>query len=651
MTVMDMAPAHHRMGATRVRRVAAIAAILMAATAVHRAPTAEVQRLGPPVRPPADAGTATISGIVTEADGRTPVGGARVYLGPPGHGPPDTPLHRITGPDGMFVFERLPAFSAYYLTARNPGYVDGQYGGAATGQLGGALVELAEGQAFADAQIRLTRTASVSGVVLDPSGQGVPGVFVRVLRRLTVAGRDAIAAGPATQTDERGTYRIADLAPGTYLVQVPSVQNALPLDVSSDTDDLLTLRDRGRLRIGLYPAPPDVESTAYRPTFYPGVPSMQAASLLELGAGDDREAVDIALEPVPAVDVGGRLLGPPEAWQNLTVRLVPPGAESLGEGSEVATALVGDGGSFRFVNVPRGEYVLDARRAVGQLEYTPRDGSATLPRPPGDSRGSTGSFAVRAGPPGIRMRVQTVNGSQAFFAQELLSVDQHELDVTMPLLPTAVVGGRFIWDGEPPSGLTFPAEVLLEPAGGDASFGMPSSRPPRPTETPVGTFRVEGVLPGEYVLRVRGRHRIKAVTLNGQDYVDAPLAVGPGEVVEDVEVTLTGASNRLIGTVTHDTPAAEQRGVVVVFPSDRTRWINFGFSPTRLRAVPVTTAGRFEVTDIPAGEYQAVVIAAEDADSWFEPAFLERVRNSGVPFTIGWSDEVTLNLRLARPGR
>lgn len=58
------------------------------------------------------------------------------------------------------------------------------------------------------------------------------GVHVRVLSRIMVAGLPHFAAGAAAISDDRGRYRIPGLAPGAYLVNVPSVQSAVPIGLT-----------------------------------------------------------------------------------------------------------------------------------------------------------------------------------------------------------------------------------------------------------------------------------------------------------------------------------------------------------------------------------------------------------------------------------
>jgi hypothetical protein len=79
---------------------------------------------------------------------------------------------------------------------------------------------------------------------------------------------------------------------------------------------------------------------------------------IEITYGDSRSGVDVQLEPVPAVQVSGRIspdagVTPPPP---LVLRLMARGQEMLGFGAEAATSMVKPDGTFTFLNVPAGEY-------------------------------------------------------------------------------------------------------------------------------------------------------------------------------------------------------------------------------------------------------------------------------------------------------
>src|SRR6185295_5538403 len=103
---------------------------------------------------------------------------------------------------------------------------------------------------------------------------------------------------------------------------------------------------------------PDGLRTAYPAAFYPGATKPADAAPIELKASEDRSGIDFQLQPVRTARVSGAVQGPADAIGNLLLRLIPLGAEELGQGSEAATTVTLADGRFTFFDVPAGSYVL-----------------------------------------------------------------------------------------------------------------------------------------------------------------------------------------------------------------------------------------------------------------------------------------------------
>ena len=339
--------------------------------------------------PAVTEGTAALSGVVTDATTHQPISGVMVYLGFQGRGAVGRLSRQLSDEKGRFVFTDLPAGNNYFINASKFGYLEGHYGVGAGGLLGG-LITLTDGQWFSEANISMLRPAAISGTIIDEHGEPAVGAFVRVLARIPVAGQMRLASGQVTKTDDRGVYRLADLAPGRYFVQVPSVQQSVSASMTAaelagipadqlgsgrpipDPPPALDLSTASRLIVGGYLMPPPPVNggpQAYPAVFYPGVPALSAASTMELRAGEERSGVDMSLRPVAAASISGVVDGPADVLPGLVVRLLPEGLEDLGAGSEAATATLGTDGRFTLFNVPAGSYSLDVRRSIAELQY------------------------------------------------------------------------------------------------------------------------------------------------------------------------------------------------------------------------------------------------------------------------------------------
>ena len=77
----------------------------------------------------------------------------------------------------------------------------------------------------------------VDGIQLSHPGEPMVGVSVRLIARIAVQGQPRLASGPMATTDDRGAYRFSGLAPGRYLVAVPSTQATVPASASFGNRD------------------------------------------------------------------------------------------------------------------------------------------------------------------------------------------------------------------------------------------------------------------------------------------------------------------------------------------------------------------------------------------------------------------------------
>jgi hypothetical protein len=570
----------------------------------------------------AATGTGAISGVVTDGNTNSPLPGATVSLGPASRRRTGRPNRQITDARGRFLFDDLTPHEAYLITVSQPGYFDGRYG---TGSRGGpgAPIALREAQWFQRADVALFRPGAISGRVFDERGDSVVGAYVRVLARMLVGGRPQMVAGHVARTDDRGEYRIAGLEAGRYLVQVPAVQRALPID--------------GRPAV-------------YPPTLHPGARELSSATTIEVVLGAERRDIDIRLDPVPTYRVSGRVRAPSQAVASLTLRLMPPGAESLGSGSEVATAPVGGDGTFTFLGVPAGPYTLVADRHPSQYEARFTTGASDelpLTSSPDGAYAFTSDGTVLSGPTGLRFRVvvSSRNEADVWWGRRAIDVASADLDdVVLPLRRAATFSGRFVWEAGTDSPPPFPRTVRLEPAGGDPTLGMPRGRAPT---TPAGEFEVPGLKAGRYILVVADAH-VKSVEWDGRDHTRRPFDATSGEDVSGVTVTLTTRSAIVSGTTRGAQDTRPDARGVIVFPEESEQWSDFGFSPARVKAVVADGHGAFRLDSLPDGDYLALCVALDRIDAWKDPELLAKLAPLATRVTLRWGETATIELREVR---
>jgi hypothetical protein len=529
---------------------------------------------------PAAQADAAISGVVRDGTTRQPVPGAVVELRAPSTGAPLARITRqVTDDRGRFVFRELAAGEGYSLRASRPGYVTGDFGQSVTFGPAGRIT-LDEGEWFPSADISLWKPAAINGRVIDERNEPVVGAYVRALARVLIAGEPQLLAGPVTRTDDRGEYRLAGLAAGTYVIFVPSPSATVPADAPSGvlgaptapprsglilslpgpprTDAVLDPVDGYRSVIGNFPTPPPADNSGtrrvYAPAFHPGVHPVDAAQPVTVALGEERTAVDIALVPTPVANVFGRVVGPPEALKSLVLRLIPRGLEGLSNGAEAAAALVAADGSVAFLGVPPGEYIIDSPSVSVEFTMESAAPMVSLPAPPGIRWGSSQSGTIASGPPGTGFLRQQAPRAEEYWTRTTVSVGAADVrDLQIDLQPTLVLRGRLEYSGttevtvaQAPVGragaggassstlgvtrMTMPRpstqpSIVAEPAAGQAWLGLPRTTRPREGESEV-LFTMTGLKAGEYVLRSTsglGRYMIQSVVVDGINHTHTPI--------------------------------------------------------------------------------------------------------------------------------
>lgn len=599
--------------------------------------------------PPPAPSTGLIVGHVIDGVTGKPVAGAQVMirLRPPTDAPPvarERPpgLFVVRVDDaGGFVFPDLAA-GAHFLTATKRGYVDGAYGKLRPD--GGSFpVELAAGQRLTDVTLRIWKYGSIAGTVLDEFGDPMVGIGVTALRRDWLAGHPrlvATGAGSAT-TDDRGMYRLGSLAAGDYIVAVPATQTTLPADalvefsrgpvdprsaMSQMVAPGTSLGTRENQRIGdvvlqgsprsiITPGPTaDGRLMVYPTTYYPNASASADNPAVPLAAGENKSVPAIQLRPVPTVRVTGTLTGPSGAVASTSLSLVPQSADDLSSesGFEAAKAMTDARGRFTFLGITPGQYRLRGRKGP----------------PPVFSPGPT--------PP---------PSEPVLWLAESVSVGNQDLtlDVSLKLGFQATV--RFVFDGQKPRPPIDRASVSLNPADGRSLVDVPSTiRKDQDSGT-----TLQGLAPGRYTISVgtpSADWSVKSVTLRGADALDTPFDVT--EDLQDLVVTYTDRPARIQGSVRTNAGDGDPDALVVIFPDNPQRWVDYGRSPARLRSARPDAAGAFTFAAVPPGDYLIAAIPDASASTWRTPKFLEALSRQAVRVRLDEGATSTQALKTTR---
>lgn len=258
--------------------------------------------------------TSRLTGRVLDADSGKPLQDVRVRTYEI-----TTRLQReaATDREGRYTFDGVSP-GRYVISASAPGYANGRVLRDNGVQHPPHVMRVGTGQTVNGLDVRLTRGASVSGVITDPSGLPLAGVDVVVEGGFAAAGPFPARA----VTNQHGSYRIDGVPIGQRFVAV---------------------RYRG-------PNPRRPQRTMF--VFYPGTTMRRDAVVVMLGAGDHAANVNIIVPAVATHGVGGLLGAGSTSSDNVTVRLL------ANHGRSIRSVRPRPDGTFTMPDVDEGRHLL-----------------------------------------------------------------------------------------------------------------------------------------------------------------------------------------------------------------------------------------------------------------------------------------------------
>lgn len=424
-------------------------------------------------------------------------------------------------------------------------------------------VDVGPGVLVSDIDVTMEATAELSGRILDDRGRGLAGAYVQ----LVAAPATAPGTGPRVafaRSERDGVYRVT-AAPGDYAV---------------------------RAYIGTNVRPSRDAALAYVSTFYPGVRSQDAATLIRLNAGADQYAVDFALQSDRTLRVSGTVID--SAGHDLQDVRVSLRAVPSGSGETPVQLQLNADGEFDTRAVVPGTYVVtvaDPRRPERWK----------VPRPPIEIAEDVTGLDIRA-------------------------------------IRPASITGRVVIDPRSTGRINLTQTVISFTSGGEGA-GMSMSAFNMEED---GSFHAE-VPAGSLTLLVMGPSGWipRSIRLDGVDVFGYPLEVTSG--AHEVEVVLTDRVGSVSGLV------VDRRGTplagfdVVLFPQDEARW--YSLSPL-INQTRSHQNGQFELRLVPPGDYLAVATQGVPLLMIGDPAqTLRRLQAIGTRLKVGDGEQKTISIR------
>ncbi|MBI2685200.1 MAG: carboxypeptidase regulatory-like domain-containing protein [Acidobacteria bacterium] len=283
--------------------------------------------------------TGTLTGKVLDATTKQGIRKASVYAvleGPTQirstqFTPPAT-YSADTDDSGNYRLPGLPA-GRYNLRAEKIGYLNA----APAKQI---RAEVKPGNEIAAPELTMARHAVITGRVTDADGEPLEYVSVQAIPLRQGRG-EQMRPPLQTGTDDRGEFRLARLAPGSYRIQANRVS-----------------RNATQNNAQVVGQPPLTEV----PTYFPSATTEATAAVIALASGDERTGVEIRMQRAVAVRVTGTVTGghvDAPVFVTLQSLTGPMRGVVRPYGSVLNfNAVTGPDRKFVLRNIPPGEYLL-----------------------------------------------------------------------------------------------------------------------------------------------------------------------------------------------------------------------------------------------------------------------------------------------------
>lgn len=511
---------------------------------------------------PASAQSAKVEGVVVNGANGEPIVGTKVSLCEQPESEKTMAIGicktAYSGHDGRFVFSEANTGHLYLA-------------GESVGFLRDKLVQ--NGRDASDFDLRAGETrafhlvllpeGSIDGRLVNEDGQPVGGVNVAAIREDTNIGRRFISlyeyrGGPSgASTDKNGEFRIGEMRPGRYYLEAT----------------IEPWRQLGSSWL----------KKGYIPAYYPGSTTLAAATLLCIGAGEQRK-IEFHLTPRPAHTVRGKLVVPSVFKRDF----------------EPLWGLRRDDGEYY------GQWTED------EFDH------------------HTGAFEMRSVPSGFyNLEIQTGIYDTDLVAKKTFTIADTDVnDLVLPLEKRFSVSAKVQFpEGFHPS-TRYSVLFNLEP---DGTAKMTEAGQ---TITKAGEVTFGRLQPGHYKLYLFTNDPvyIKSARLGDQDVLANGLSLhGPSADV--LNITLASARADVNGVVSGD-------GRIPVAGAD-VKLIGQGDdSPFVLRSVNADGKGRFALKGVPPGRYNLVALNEAVRDWEFGSFEFDQVKRWATEIRV---EDVTLS--------
>jgi len=479
------------------------------------------------------------------------------------------PRAALTDDEGHFRLEGLPDGEVPIIVTK-PGYLPEQ----AANPAERAPTVARTGPDAPALALKLMPQGVIFGRITSADGDPLEGMPVMVIRQLIVSGRKVLSEQSSVSTNDDGEFRAGNLAAGTYYVMVGPGPRLFP-----------GVKGVANPREAAYPA-----------TYYPGAPSVDAAGLVSVPAGQETEA-NLELKAEPVFHVNGVATGFPPGTVGEMIF-----ARVARDGADVSIPIDSDSGKFD-VKLRAGIYRV---RGVG-------------------GRGNWGAVGD---------------------APLTLNADAKDLHIAMARLPAISASSRLesaqaapvgrdavkVWLHDPSIGIALMSHHNMT-GQADYEGRILPSKPLALADLEPETYRVT-ITPtdGQWV---------QTAECGGVDLLNSDLTIAPGAHPAPLQIVVRDDVANLSGTVS---AADGIKGAIVLLlpPAD---------SRLEVKTTAVSPQGTFEFTGVPPGTYIVLALDHTEGLEYTKREALEGYLSKAVETVLSPGGSGTVQLELARVER
>lgn len=471
---------------------------------------------------------------------------------------------QFTASDGTFVFNDLPPGS-YSPVARKPGFFNDQE---LSRPMQPALMQAAQSEPVV---LELTPEAIIYGEVKNENDQPLESVVVRAQQWRVQNGQRQLVNLRDAITDDEGNFRLADLHPGRYYLSFPSTNGG----GWSTTFQLNSKKQ---------------EEQGYGSQFYPGVPDIKSATVIEVRPGAQVHIVQ-AMARQRLFQVVGVVHGAdPQGGFNLMLM------NSAGDLVNRDLNIDPKTGQFQIRGVPAGTYLLRVTAnqrpalrdtASGMVALSEEERPPLTAALPLQVHGNLTGLVLVLGTGtsvGVQIRDETSNNSGANnLHQVFLQITPHEF-----------------------SG--FSSAIVMPPAPGDRRAAT----------------RFEGLAPDTYTVDARpnGPWYISSLRCGTEDLLRDDLTISQGSSLPPIEVTLRDDGAQL--TVNVKEKGQPAIAGILLFSSDYPRRSQF-----------LASAASVSMGDLAPGTYYAIAMRGAENLEFRDSTVMARYLTRATEVTLG----------------